>query len=92
MQPIQPDNQYLHLFEGYGVELEYMIVDRSTMNVCSLADKVLAAVGGPWTREVHCGPLAWSNELVLHVIELKTNGPAKTLNNLHDFVHGTGSR
>lgn len=85
MQPVQPDSPYLHLFAGYGVELEYMIVDRQSLNVRSLADKLLAAVGGPWTREVDCGPLAWSNELVLHVIELKTNGPAKSLTNLYQL-------
>ena len=83
MQPIESDIQPLHLFEGYGVELEYMIVDRQTLNVRSLADKVLSEIGGPWTREVVCGALAWSNELVMHVIELKTNGPVKTLNGLH---------
>ena len=78
-----PEIPFLHLFDGYGVELEYMIVDRKTLDIRSLADQVLAAVGGPWTREVECGPLAWSNELVLHVIELKTNGPAKKLDDLH---------
>jgi hypothetical protein len=83
MEPIEPEKRYLHLFEGYGVELEYMIVDRTTLNIRSLADQVLAAVGGPWTREVQCGALAWSNELVLHVIELKTNGPAGALPGLY---------
>ncbi|WP_372798448.1 glutamate-cysteine ligase family protein [Pontiella sp.] len=73
----------LHLFEGYGVELEYMIADRQSLNIASLAAEVLAAVGGPWTREVERGPLAWSNELTLHVIELKTNGPAAGLDGLH---------
>ena len=92
MQSIEPDSQYLHLFAGYGVELEYMIVDRSTLNVRSLADKVLAAVGGPWTREVQCGLLAWSNELVLHVIELKTNGPAKSLTNLYQLFQADIAR
>lgn len=83
MQPGIPEIQPLHLFEGYGVELEYMIVDRQTLNIRSVANEVLAAIGGPWTREVDCGTLAWSNELVLHVIELKTNGPAKSLDSLH---------
>jgi gamma-glutamyl:cysteine ligase YbdK (ATP-grasp superfamily) len=82
IQPIS-ESHFLHLFDGFGVELEYMIVDRRTLDIRSLADTVLAAVGGPWTREVECGPLAWSNELVLHVIELKTNGPAKRLDDLH---------
>lgn len=83
MEPIEPEKRYLHLFEGYGVELEYMIVDRQTLNIRSLADQVLAAVGGPWTREVQCGALAWSNELVMHVIELKTNGPTASLVDLY---------
>ena len=83
MQPA-PEIVPLGLFEGYGVELEYMIVDRDTLNVRSLADKVLEAVGDDWTREVQCGPLAWSNELVLHVVELKTNGPARSLETLHE--------
>ncbi|MBN1126973.1 MAG: hypothetical protein JXA82_18370 [Sedimentisphaerales bacterium] len=69
----------LHLFEGYGVELEYMIVDRAEYKVQSLADQILAEAAGQIVREIECGPLAWSNELVLHVIELKTNGPVKTL-------------
>lgn len=77
--------RFLHLFEGYGVELEYMIVDRQTLDVRSLADKALAAAGGAWVREVARGPLAWSNELVMHVIELKTNGPAKTLDGLQSY-------
>lgn len=29
--------------------------------------------------EVEVGELAWSNELVLHVLELKTNGPARAI-------------
>lgn len=66
----------LRLFQGYGVELEYMIVDRHSLNVLPVADQVLAAVAGEIVNEVRCGALRWSNELVLHVIELKTNGPA----------------
>jgi len=69
----------LHLFEGYGVELEYMIVDRDSLDVRPIADRVLEAAAGELTGDVERGPLAWSNELVLHVIELKTNGPASNL-------------
>ncbi len=72
----------LHLFEGYGVELEYMIVHRHTLDVLPVCDKVIAAVAGENASEVEFGDIAWSNELVLHVIELKTNGPAKTLEGL----------
>ena len=69
----------LRLFEGYGVEIEYMIVDRDTLAVLPVADRVLSAEAGELTDEVAVGELAWSNELVLHVIELKTNGPAPSL-------------
>ncbi len=69
----------LHLFEGYGIEIEYMIVGAGDLNVRPVADELLKLVGGDYEMEVERGDLAWSNELALHVIELKTNGPAATL-------------
>ena len=72
----------LGLFQGYGIELEYMIVDRRSLNVLPVADQLLAAVAGEIVNEVQCGALRWSNELVLHIIELKTNGPAATFTGL----------
>lgn len=72
----------LHLFEGYGVELEYMIVDCETLNVAPIADSVLINAAGETEAEMDMGTLSWSNELVLHVIELKTNGPASRLSGL----------
>lgn len=66
------------LFEVFGVELEYAIVDRETLAVRAIADELLAKVAGEPT-DVEDGPIAWSNELVLHVIELKTNGPVASL-------------
>ena len=30
-----------HLFEGFGVELEYMIVDKNTLQVKAIADELL---------------------------------------------------
>lgn len=72
----------LHLFEGYGIELEYMIVDRETLAVRPIADKLMEQVGGGYDREVDLGEVAWSNELALHVIEMKSNGPSPTLTGL----------
>lgn len=74
----------LHLFDGFGVELEYMIVDRHSLAVAPLADQVLQAQAGSLQNQVEVGTLCWSNELVLHVIELKTNGPARSLKGLAD--------
>jgi gamma-glutamyl:cysteine ligase YbdK (ATP-grasp superfamily) len=72
----------LHLFEATGIELEYMIVDDRRLSVMPIADKILAAVAGKIVSDIELGAIAWSNELVLHVIELKTNGPAVSLSGL----------
>lgn len=72
----------LHLFQGYGIEIEYMIVDDRTLDVRPEADTLLTRAAGGMATEVERGPVAWSNELALHLIELKTNGPASTLDGL----------
>lgn len=72
------DQEPLHLFEGFGIELEYMVVDDSTLSITPVADEILREVTGEFT-DYEGEKIAWSNELVLHVIELKTNGPAPSL-------------
>lgn len=69
------------LFEVFGIELEYMIVERDTLAVLPFADELLreAAGGDDYVQEVERGPVAWSNEIVCHLLELKTNGPAPSL-------------
>ncbi len=69
----------LGLFEGFGIEIEYMIVDAGSLDVMPVTDRAIRAVAGEYVNEVERGPLAWSNELALHVIELKTNGPSPSL-------------
>ncbi len=69
----------LGLFQGYGVEIEYMIVERDGLAVAPVSDELIKSVAGSYESEVEMGELSWSNELVLHVIELKTNGPAPSL-------------
>ena len=71
--PVTP----IPLFTGYGIELEYMIVDRDHLNVLPVTDEVLKNIAGEYINTVELDELAWSNELVLHVIELKTNGPGQ---------------
>ncbi|MEZ6097037.1 MAG: glutamate-cysteine ligase family protein [Pirellulaceae bacterium] len=72
----------LHLFDAIGVELEYMIVDRDSLDVRPIADRIIESVVGEIASDFEDGPIAWSNELALHVIELKTNGPAADTNEL----------
>ena len=74
----------LHLFSGVGLELEYMIVDSRTLEVLPIADQLLAAQARKIVNEVEVGPLRWSNELVMHVLELKTNGPAASTEGLSE--------
>ncbi len=65
----------LHLFQAFGVELEYMIVDRDTLNIRPIADELLKAEVGEYAGDFENGIVTWSNELVLHVIEMKSTRP-----------------
>jgi gamma-glutamyl:cysteine ligase YbdK (ATP-grasp superfamily) len=69
----------LRLFEGHGVELEYMIVGIDDLNVRPISDRILEKLGGGMRNEVEVETVSWSNELVLHVIELKNTLPAPSL-------------
>jgi len=68
----------LHAFEGVGLEIEYALVDRASLDVAPIADRVLQALSGA-ARPVNDylnGELGWSNELVMHVLELKNVAPS----------------
>ncbi len=80
-------NGPLHLFEGYGIEIEYMIVDGDTFRVRPVADLLLRNRRGEVVNEWCHDRLCWSNELVQHVIELKTDGPAPLLAGLDELFH-----
>lgn len=75
--------QTLGLFQGTGIELEYMIVDQETLDIRPISDKVLQKIDGSSIKEFTQKDISWSNELVLHVMELKTTGPVVSL---HDTV------
>jgi gamma-glutamyl:cysteine ligase YbdK (ATP-grasp superfamily) len=67
------------LFRKFGIELEYMLVGEDTLDIAPIADRVLAQSSGTITNEVERGIMAWSNELALHVIEIKNSSPVATL-------------
>jgi carboxylate-amine ligase len=71
----------LRLFEAFGVELEYMIVDATSLDVRPIADELMrdATGGEEYVGDVEAGDVSWSNELVAHVVELKTTDPAPSL-------------
>ncbi|MBI2603503.1 MAG: glutamate--cysteine ligase [Deltaproteobacteria bacterium] len=62
-------------FSAYGIELEYMLVKKGDHSIAPIADEVLTSLEGELTEEFERNGTAWSQELALHVIELKTNGP-----------------
>ncbi len=72
-------SEFRSAFSVFGIEIEYMIVDRTTLDVAPLADRLLTEAAGELTEETEQGEISWSNELALHVIEVKTNGPRPQL-------------
>lgn len=75
------------LFEVYGVEMEYMIVDRSTLSVKAVADELLKKITGEYIGDYENGTIDWSNELVNHVLEIKTHKPETSLVGLDTHFH-----
>lgn len=74
-----------HLFEVYGIELEYMLVNRKSLKISPSVDRLMVLKSGEVTSDVENGKIEWSNELVAHVVELKTNGPTADMENLDEL-------
>ncbi|MGD8870545.1 MAG: glutamate-cysteine ligase family protein [Gemmatimonadota bacterium] len=87
-----PPQERPGLFDAYGVEIEMMIVDDRTLDVKPVCDRLIGAVAGEPVSEIEVGDIAWSNELTLHVLELKTNGPAPALRGLASRFHENALR
>lgn len=76
------------LFERYGIELEYMICDKETLNILPITDKLMWRLTGAFSNEVNAGDVTYSNELALHVVEFKTSEPSSSLYGLDQkFQH-----
>lgn len=82
------------LFEVWGIEIEYMIVDAETLDVRPIADELLrdAAGGDEWVEDVEDGEVGWSNELVCHVVEMKNAQPVPRLDGLADRFAASAAR
>jgi gamma-glutamyl:cysteine ligase YbdK (ATP-grasp superfamily) len=74
----------IHLFQGYGVELEYMIVDKTTLAVKPITDELLKKELGEYGSDFENGMVTWSNELTLHVVEIKSTHPESNFNELQN--------
>lgn len=77
----------LHLFEAYGVELEYMIVNRDTLDVMPVADELLRLLArkpqGQYVNDVTADGMGMANEFVKHVVELRNEKPSPSFDGLH---------
>jgi carboxylate-amine ligase len=93
----------LHLSEAFGVEIEYMVVEQAPpLAVSPVVDGVMKlAAAMPEARDVEIEgeggypnsvdmveEISWSNELALHVLELKTSRPVRSLRGLAGLFHG----
>ncbi len=72
-------NSTHHLFDVFGIELEYMIADRDTLSVLPIADLLFRDKTGEIVSDIEHGNIDWSNELVAHLVELKTASPDHAL-------------
>jgi carboxylate-amine ligase len=86
MDAIKPTKPY-SLFECIGIELEYMIVNRNTLMPEPVSDQLILKKIGHITDELENGSISWSNELVLHVLELKTTVPVAGVEGLAEDFH-----
>ncbi len=75
------------LFEVTGIELEYMVVDRTTLRTDPSVDELFRSVTGRITGDVERGDVDWSNELVAHVLELKTARPTPSIPAYREKFH-----
>ena len=87
MLAMDSNKTHLSLFSAVGIEIEYMIVDKDSLTILPIADKILEHFAGEITNEITLGEISISNELVMHVIEFKTNGPKEFRFDLHKSFH-----
>lgn len=82
-----------NIFERFGIELEYMIVNKETLQVIPRADIALGKdKKGVPLSDVQRGNVGLSNELVSHIVELKCAEPISSFalwsNNFHkEIIH-----
>ncbi|HMO50213.1 MAG TPA: glutamate-cysteine ligase family protein [Kiritimatiellia bacterium] len=77
-------NRRRHLFEAFGVELEYMLVHRDSLEIVPEVDQLFRDAAGSFVSDYEDGPISWSNELVRHVMEVKVSEPVASFAGLSD--------
>lgn len=72
---MSPKYQYKS-FSAFGIEIEYMIVDATTLLPRPIAHELLRDASNKVVNSLQMGDTVVSNELAAHVIELKTASPS----------------
>jgi gamma-glutamyl:cysteine ligase YbdK (ATP-grasp superfamily) len=83
--PAPPGPRSYQAFEVCGIELEYPIVDRD-LNARSLVEPAFTQFAGRPTSDVDLGLVGFSNEIMDHVFEIKTQVPLKSLAETEDVL------
>jgi len=63
------------IWEAWGIELEYMVVHKDTLEIQPEVPWLLRTLSGQEVNEWNMGPITLSNELVSHVLEFKFHPP-----------------
>lgn len=74
------------LFSAFGIEIEYMLVDRDSGRVAPWVDLLLRDPEGRPVAERRFGEAVFSNELAAHVLEIKTPGPMADWMEIEDLL------
>lgn len=69
----------LRLFQRYGLELEYMVVNRADFSVAPVVDRIMIHQTGEPVGTCVVGQCEVSNELAAHVFELKVPAPIESI-------------
>jgi len=79
---MKPKNA-LSLFDGYGVEIEYMIVGSESLDVMPISDEILRTLSGSgaghYPNDARIKDISVANEIVLHVAELCNADPVPAI-------------
>ncbi|MDQ2993401.1 MAG: glutamate-cysteine ligase family protein [Pseudomonadota bacterium] len=77
------------LFSVTGIEIEYMLVDETSLEILPIADKVLHALSptGEIDEDLVFGNIGISNEFTMHVLEMKSLDPVADLVKLEREIY-----
>ncbi len=75
------------LFSGFGIEVEYMVVNKDTYEIMTIVEGLFDEIADDGLAERNCGKISWSNELAAHVVELKGSTILEVEPNYSDWFH-----